>query len=274
VVAVVWVLAVALLACLVAFGITLRLLRDARREAAQLQETVEHQLVESRNPRAVQAAGRVVTKVVEAATRVREQGVGRMVLASIEDFTRWAGEQRSMIGRMAAPDGTVTIMFSDIEDSTRINSELGDDEWMRLLSAHDRLVEGQVDRHRGHVVKAQGDGYMVVFPTPQLALGAAMGIQRALSARRQRSRALRRRPLRVRIGLHTGIAVERDGDWFGRNVAMAARVAALADGGEVLVSDEVARRLTDEDGYEPVPTDPVELKGIPGEHTLWLVEAR
>jgi class 3 adenylate cyclase len=196
-----------------------------------------------------------------------------MVLSSIDDLTTWALEDRSEIVRIAADDGTVTFFFSDIEGSTSLNSELGDQTWVRVLAAHDRLLHTYVDKHRGHVVKNQGDGHMVVFSTPELALGAALDIQRALSARRQRSRSLRRVPVRVRIGLHTGTAIERDGDWFGNDVAMAARVTALADGGEILVSDTVAERLDGTGAWTLSECEPVELKGIPGEHTLWLVEA-
>jgi hypothetical protein len=173
------VLGAALVASLVALAATAKLLADARRETAQLQETVESQLVETRNPRAVQAAGRVVTKVVEAAARVRDHGVGRMVLASLEDFTRWATEQRVAIGRMAADDGTVTILFSDIEGSTALNAGLGDARWVKVLAAHDELVETYVEKYRGLIVKTQGDGHMVVFSTPELALRAAVDIQRA-----------------------------------------------------------------------------------------------
>ena len=133
-------------------------------------------------------------------------------------------------------------------------------------------MQTYVDRHRGHVVKSQGDGYMVVFPNPELAIGASLGIQRALSSKRQRSRQLRRTPIRVRIGLHTGTAIEREGDYFGRNVAMAARVAAMADGGEILVTGEIAEALAGATDFRFVEDDTVELKGLPGEHQLWLVE--
>ena len=270
VVVAVWVLAAALVLCLGALVTTLRLLADARREAEHLQETVESQLVETRNPRAVQAAGKVVTKVVEAAARAREHGVGRMVLASIEDFTRWAAEQRTVIGRMASADGTVTILFSDIEGSTALNAGLGDARWVRVLAAHDELVETYVEKYRGLIVKTQGDGHMVVFSTPELAVRAATEIQRAFGARWNHSRELRRTPIRVRIGLHTGTAIERDGDYLGQNVAMAARVATQAAGGEVLVTGAVADACADEFAFTPVGS--VELKGFDGEHALWRVE--
>ena len=204
---------------------------------------------------------------------MREQGVRSTLLASIDDFTRWAQEDRGEIARVAGPDGEVTIFFSDIENSTALNSELGDEEWVKLLAAHDKLLHTYVEKHRGLIVKSQGDGYMVVFSTPDLALGASLDIQRALSAKRQRSRRLRRTPIRVRIGLHTGTAIEREGDFFGRNVAMAARVAAMADGGEILVSSDITEALDDSPDFRFTEEDTVEFKGLPGEHRLWSVEA-
>ena len=77
----------------------------------------------------------------------------------------------------------------------------------------------------------------------------------------------------MRIGLHTGTAIEREGDYFGRNVAMAARVAAMADGGEILVTDEIVDALADSPDFRFTEEDTVELKGLPGEHRLWSVEA-
>ncbi len=273
------VLGVLLVAALVAVGVLLRQRDQSRAEVGELRAALQAEQEVPRGPRAmqaaqaVQAAGLAMRTVVETATRVREQGVRGMLLSSIDDLAGWAMEDRNEIARIAAPDGTVTMMFSDIENSTSLNSELGDDQWVKLLDAHDRLVHTYVDRYRGHVVKSQGDGYMVVFPTPELALGASLGIQRALSAKRQRSRRLRRTPIRVRIGLHTGTAIEREGDYFGRNVAMAARVAAMADGGEILVTAEIAEALVDASEFRFVEDDTVELKGLPGEHALWRVEA-
>ncbi|MBV9831702.1 MAG: adenylate/guanylate cyclase domain-containing protein [Marmoricola sp.] len=210
--------------------------------------------------------------VVETASRLREQGVRGTLLSSIDDFTDWALEHRSDIARVAAADGTVTIFFSDIENSTSLNSDLGDEQWVKLLETHDKLLHTYLDKHRGQVVKSQGDGYMVVFSTPKLAVDASLDIQRALSAKRQRNRHLRRTPIRVRIGLHVGTTIERDGDYFGSNVAMAARVAALADGGEILVTGEVVDALGERPDLRFTEEDLVELKGLPGEHQLWLVE--
>ncbi len=252
-----------------------RQLQEARGEVLELREALATEQAALRGPRTVQAAqaaGSAVKTLVSTATRVREQGVRGMMLSSIDDLATWAMEDRNEIVRMAAPDGTVTIMFSDIENSTAVNSELGDERWVKLLNAHNRLVQSCVEKNRGLVVKSQGDGYMVVFATAERALGAARDIQRELGAKRQRSRQLRRTPIRVRIGLHRGTAIEREGDFFGRNVAMAARVTALADGGDVLVTDEIAEELAGSQEYRFVRDDVVSLKGLPGEHQLWLVE--
>lgn len=267
-----WVLGGALVLCLVALAVVTKLLVDSRRETSQLQETVEGQLAETRVSRPVLTVGRVATKMVEAAYRAREQGVGRMLVGSLEDFTRWAAEQRAEIGRMAADDGTVTILFSDIEGSTALNADLGDARWVRVLAAHDELVETYVEKYRGLIVKTQGDGHMVVFSTPDLALQAALDIQRAFGAKWNTSRELRRTPVKVRIGLHTGTAIERDGDYLGQNVALAARVTARAAGGEILVTGEVAEACAGD--FVFTPEGAVELKGFEGEHALWRVGGR
>lgn len=267
-----WVLGGALVLCLVALAVVVKLLVDSWRETAQLQETVEGQLAETRVSRPVLTVGRVATKMVEAAYRAREQGVGRMLVGSLEDFTRWAAEQRVAIGRMAADDGTVTILFSDIEGSTALNADLGDARWVRVLAAHDELVETYVEKYRGLIVKTQGDGHMVVFSTPDLALQAALDIQKAFGAKWNHSRELRRTPVKVRIGLHTGTAIERDGDYLGQNVALAARVTARAAGGEILVTGEVAEACAGD--FVFAPAGAAELKGFEGEHALWRVEGR
>lgn len=257
-------------------------LTAVRRRVGELEQLEQRVTVVDRaGPRAVQAASAAMRAAAETVNRVRERGVRGMLLSSIEDLSDWAAEQRSAIVQTADEDGNVTILFSDIESSTALNSELGDEVWVKVLDAHEQLVRRQVDKHRGHVVKNAGDGFMVVFPSPELGIAAAQGVQQALSAKRMRNRRLRDHPVRVRIGLHTGRAVERRGDFFGRNVAKAARVASMADGGEILVSTELAARLREratergeELSWRLRRTETVELKGLPGEHTLWLVEER
>jgi adenylate cyclase len=256
-------LAVAEVLTLVALAVVAVLLVRARRELSSW----EAMHVEVAQPPAKQAVGLAVRTVMETMDRVRERGlVGGLLLAPIEDFTRWVTEDRAEIVRVADADGTVTVLFSDIEDSTALNERLGDDAFVRLLAAHDRAVRTQVARHGGHVVKSQGDGFMVVFSNPVDAVDAARQIQKAVG---KEGRSLRRTPVRVRIGIHVGTAVARDGDYFGRNVAKAARVAALADGGQILTSDEVREALPDSVDLEPAGEH--QLKGLTGTHALWAV---
>ena len=221
----------------------------------------------SGRPTARQAANWAVKTMLDAPGRVRERGfVGGMLMAPIEELTGIALQDREEIVAVAAEDGTVTIMFSDIEDSTSLNERLGDDAWVKVLSAHERMVRSAVERCGGHVVKSQGDGFMLVFGSPEDALGAAARMQRKVGSG---GRHLRRTPVKMRIGIHAGTAVLREGDYFGRNVAKAARVTALADGGETLVTEEVRERLADDSGLERFGS--VQLKGLAGEHVVWRV---
>jgi adenylate cyclase len=268
--ALVLVLALALVLVTGALVWALRQLRCTRRELAEANRRVPPPTAGASSQRAVRTAGTAVRSVVEAVSRVREQGVGGMLVSTLEDFNRWAADQRTAIGRVAGEDGTVTIFFSDIENSTQLNTQLGDTRWIKVLSAHDRLVESYVGKYRGLIVKSFGDGHMVVFSTPALAVSASLDIQRALGANWNRSRELRRTPIRVRIGLHSGTAIERDGDYFGQNVALAARVAGEAQGGEILVTAEIAEALAEE--YDFTSAEAVELKGFEGEQELFHVE--
>lgn len=254
-------------ALLVITLLTWRLSR-ARRELAAAREQVRGRRAQ-RRPRAVRVAERAVRNVVDTATHVRMYGVSDFLMTSIQDFTGWTNEDRAKIATAATPDGIVTIFFSDIQDSTEINERLGDAHWIRLLTEHDRLVRAKIAQYRGHVVKTQGDGFMVVFGEPADGIRAALAIQAGLT--RGGGQRLRRTPVRVRIGMHTGVVTSRDGDYFGRNVAMAARVAAHADGGQILVTDDIRAMVVDIDEIELVRADELELKGLVGRHQLWSV---
>ncbi len=140
--------------------------------------------------------------------------------------------------------------------------------FVRLIARHDRAVRRFVERHDGHVVKSQGDGFMVAFARPEQAVRCALDIQHSLSKRRN--------SIRVRIGIHTGKSVLRGDDVFGRNVALAARVAAQADGGQILVSAAVRDAIDDRDDCDDLVVEQhcdTELKGFSGTHTLYAVTA-
>jgi adenylate cyclase len=215
------------------------------------------------------AAG--IEQAMQLGTDLAAKGVGmvaaqgaEVLRAPIEAMAGWAEVEHPELRRVSS-DGSVAILFSDIENSTALNQELGDARWLRVLGAHDKLVRREVVAQNGYVVKSQGDGFMVAFSDSAAALRCALGVQRRLENPRG---ALRKTPLRVRIGIHTGRAVAKKGDLYGRNVALAARVAEQAEGGEILVSGAVAAEVSDEDGIVLGAAREVELKGLGSEELV------
>jgi adenylate cyclase len=200
----------------------------------------------------------------QTANRVREKGFGGAIRSSIEDLADWFEVERPDLARLSE-NGRLAILFSDIEDSTALNERIGDRAWVRLIGRHDRMVRRHVSKYDGHVVKSQGDGFMIAFARPEQAVRCALDIQRSLS----------RRPngIRVRIGIHSGKSVVRGDDVFGRNVAMAARVAAQADGGETLVSESVRKSVTELDDVVCDDGRDADLKGFSGSSRLYAVSA-
>ena len=241
--------------------------RGERRRAGEL----EAELARERSKSSRAAAPPPLKAVLQTAARLRDEGLGEVLRSSLEELAGLAEEVEPELRRLAADDGTLTILFSDIENSTALNEGMGDRSWLKVLEAHDRLVRREVERNSGYVVKSQGDGFMVAFSGAPEGLNSAAGIQRRLETP---PRSLRGKKIAVRIGLHTGEAVEKDGDLFGRNVALAARVADQATGGEILVTDEVSEAVGGDDGFEFGEPREVELKGLPGTHLVRAVEWR
>jgi len=215
------------------------------------------------------SGGREAVKTVwNTANLMRKEGFGAAVRGSIEDLADWAEVERPDLARVT-PDGRVVILFSDIEESTALNERIGDRAWVKLISSHDKLVSGLVRRRSGHVVKSQGDGYMIAFARAEEAVRCGIDVQRALGNNGKRRRD---EDIRVRIGIHMGRSVRRGDDLFGRNVAMAARVAAEAVGGQILVSEPVRDALRDCDDIRFDEGRDVELKGFSGSYRLFAVE--
>ena len=238
------------------------LLVRSRREVADLQQRTD-----TRN-RLLSGGREAVKTVWQTANVLRTEGFGAVVRNSIEDLAGWAEVERPDLARIT-PNGKVALLFSDIEESTALNERIGDRSWAKLIGDHDKLIRKLVKDHEGHVVKSQGDGFMIAFAQPDQAVRCAADIQRALqdSGKRKRSKGVR-----VRIGIHMGRSVRRGDDLFGRNVAMAARVANEADGGEVLVSEAVRDAVSDCDDISLDDGREVELKGFDGTHHLYAVE--
>lgn len=154
-----------------------------------------------------------------------------------------------------------TILFTDIVGSTERAAELGDRRWRDLLERHDALVRRQLDLHRGREVKTMGDGFLATFDGPTRAIRCACAIRDELAGI----------GVEVRAGIHTGEVELIGDDVGGMAVNIGARIGALADGEEVLVSSTV-KELVVGSGLEFAERGAHTLKGAPGEWHLFAVE--
>jgi class 3 adenylate cyclase len=154
-----------------------------------------------------------------------------------------------------------TVLFTDIVDSTKRAVELGDERWKELLGRHDAQVRRQLERFHGREVNTTGDGFLARFDGPARAIRCAMAIRDVL----------RSLGLEVRAGVHTGEVELRDDDISGIAVHIAARVAAAAGAGEVLVS-RIVVDLVAGSGLSFAARGEHALKGVAGEWGLFAVE--
>jgi len=153
-------------------------------------------------------------------------------------------------------------MFTDIAGSTVRAAELGDHRWRDLLATHDAAIRRELTRFEGQEIKTTGDGFLATFSAPSRAITCACAIRDTV----------RRFGLDVRIGLHTGECELMGADVGGLAVHTGARVVALAEPGEVLVSSTVKDLVAGSRiGFLERGTH--ELKGVPGEWRLFAVAA-
>jgi class 3 adenylate cyclase len=192
--------------------------------------------------------------------------------ASIDTVARSVVKERPNLGLQSAPDGTVTILFSDIVGSTEINEHVGDARWMELLHEHNEIVRREKAFHRGYEVKTIGDAFMLAFQSARDAVRCAIAIQRAFSARNKTAKPL----IGLRIGLHVGELVREVDDFFGQHVNYAARVASKAGAGEILVSSLLREVVEPSGEFSFALRRPQALKGFRGKHRLhsisWLID--
>jgi class 3 adenylate cyclase len=192
---------------------------------------------------------------------------GQTLTTSVEQVEHLVQQERLDLRPAAAPDGTVTIAFSDIESSTMLLDPLGDTDFMALLAWHDRIVRDTADEHRGYIVKSQGDGFMIAFPSAASALRASLRMRDRIGA------GYGGLPVRIRIGLHCGEAIKHDDDFYGRTVVIAARVSSLALGGEVLATDLVHNLARGLGTFTFGTPRSAALKGLDGTFDLYPVLA-
>lgn len=178
------------------------------------------------------------------------------IIEEVEEFltgVRGGGERARAL---------LTVMFTDIVDSTRRAAVLGDARWRDLLARHDAVVRKELARYGGHEVKTMGDGFLVTFAsTPSAALRCAVAI----------ADAAREIGIEVRVGIHTGECELIGDDVGGMAVHIASRVNGFAGSSEVLVSGAVASAVAG-GPFTFGPRGTHELKGVPGEWPLFVLE--
>jgi len=178
------------------------------------------------------------------------------IAADIEEFMTGSRNTRLLNSERVL----ATVLFTDIVDSTRRASEMGDGRWRHLLDEHDRSAKDIVAQHRGNVVKTTGDGLLATFDGPGRAVRCAMALQRSSG----------RIGLQTRAGLHTGEVEIRGTDIGGVAVHAAARVLSEAAPDQILVS-RVLVDLVAGAGLTFVEQGGRQLKGLPGQWDLFAV---
>jgi class 3 adenylate cyclase len=205
---------------------------------------------------------------IHSAVPTTNESHGFMLSTSVDEIAESVAASRPDLSATSAPDGTVTIAFTDIEDSTRLNELLGDQRWLEVLRAHNEVIRVVTADHGGTVVKNNGDGFMLAFPSARRALRCALAIQVSIPERFNDPGSV----VRVRIGMHVGEAVREADDFFGHTVNYAARIAAAALGGEVVTSSLIHDLVAHTGEFRFGESRAVELKGVPGMHLVFPVE--
>jgi class 3 adenylate cyclase len=159
-----------------------------------------------------------------------------------------------------------TFVFTDIVKSTNLVEAIGDDAWQTLVQWHDETLRSLFAAHNGEEIDATGDGFFLGFESPDAALACAVAIQRTLAEHRQRHGFAPQ----VRIGVHASDVTQVGRRFRGKGVHEAARISALAEGGEILASRETA------EGTRFRASEPreVTLKGISEPMAIVAVEWR
>jgi len=174
------------------------------------------------------------------------------------------------VGRPSSPDGAITLMLSDIADASIAADRLGPEGWERLLRDHHTLIEHVVAHHDGKLVKFERDGFLASFNSAHAGLHAAIELQRTFAGPAGDDE----HAVALRIGLHSGFVIVNPDQLLGRNVVLASRIAAQAQGGEILVSSTLKQYTEQDPSFRFEPHGEYHFKGLLGEHTVYAVRSR
>jgi len=247
--------------------------RQARQLAASVRESITQEdlqalmavvhefdvnelLQQVKTPTLVLQRRQLALPTVEMATRLAAQIPGAQLVVYetvhpeplVGDMEAVPGAIDGFVGeseeaaRGAEPSGGAafrTILFTDVEGSTALTRRLGDARGREVLREHERIVRDALTSHGGSEVKTMGDGFMASFCSATQALDCAIAMQRAFQNYSAQVGEEHASPLPIRIGLNAGEPIGEEKDLFGTAVVLAARIAATAEGGEILVSDIV-----------------------------------
>jgi len=208
--------------------------------------------------------------VLEGESGAPYLGDAEAVLAAIDEFLS-EGEEAAPVAEPPAAGAFRTVLFTDVEGSTALTQRLGDAKARQVLREHERITREALRAHGGTEVKTMGDGFMASFSSATRALECAIAMQRAFAEHNAAVGAQGLAPLHVRIGLNAGEPIAEDEDLFGTAVILAARIAARAEGGEILASD-VVRQLVAGKGFLFSDRGDVVLRGF--EDPVRLCEVR
>lgn len=188
--------------------------------------------------------------------------MGSTVLGALEPTVQ--PDEQSLL-RASIVGTTLTLVFSDIVDSTVLVHRLGDQRWLEVLGRHDELTRRLLRELHGTEVKGQGDGFLLTFPSARHALLFSMRLQEELDTARATDETF---PVHVRVGVHTGEVLHASGDVFGRHVHRAARIAAAATGDEIIASALVHELAESMGDLRFGPPRAIPLKGFEGEQVV------
>lgn len=187
-----------------------------------------------------------------------QQVFGVDITTTLDDLVTSILSDRNQLLTAPTTEGTMTLAFTDVVDSTPFAEAVGDDTWAELVAQHEAVIGAVTTSQGGTVVKFLGDGSMLSFESARAAVRAAIEVQKAT----------RDAPFSVRIGVHTGEVQRTADDLLGLTVNKAARVAAAADADGIMISSTTRDLIGSMDGVAMGDARTVALKGLSGTHQI------
>lgn len=187
-----------------------------------------------------------------------QQVFGVELTTTLDHLVASVLDDRAQLASAAGSEGTMTLVFTDMVGSTSLAESIGDSNWAKIVGEHESAIRRITAVEGGSVVKLLGDGSMLAFQSARAALRAAIEIQRASAMA----------SIEVRVGIHTGEVIRTADDLLGVTVNKAARIAATADGGEIVVSSTTRDMVGSMPGIRTEDARVVALKGLSGTHPV------